>query len=233
VAKIPPILVCLPGLDGSGTLFDDFLAEVALGWERIVVRYPPDLSSYYDLVPLVQASMPEWPRVILIAESFSTPIAIRIAAQASGHLQGLVLCAGFASSPLHGLTRFLVSAIAPMLFKPEPSEMAVKLFLAGWDAPKHMTTAVREAVRTVPPAVLAGRLKQVLSCDVRAQLSNIYRPILCIRAKRDRLVRPACTQEILRVSRDARLVEIDGPHLILQRQTRLCEQAIADFIHDI
>jgi pimeloyl-[acyl-carrier protein] methyl ester esterase len=119
------------------------------------------------------------------------------------------------------------------LFKREPSEMAVKLFLAGWDAPKHLTTAVREAVRTVPPAVLAGRLKQVLSCDVRAQLSNIYRPILCIRAKRDRLVRPASTQEILRASRVARLAEIDGPHLILQRQPRRCEQAIADFIHDL
>jgi pimeloyl-[acyl-carrier protein] methyl ester esterase len=233
VARIPPILVCLPGLDGTGTLFDDFLAEVALGWERIVVRYPPHLSSYDDLVPVVEAAMPEWPRVILIAESFSTPIAIKIAARASGNLRGLVLCAGFASSPLRGVTRFLASAIAPILFKREPSESAVKFFLTGRDSPKHLTTAVREAVRRVPPAVLAGRLKQVLSCDVRAELSNIYRPILCVRAKRDRLVRSACTQEILRVSRDARLVEFDGPHLILQRQPRLCEQAIADFIHDL
>jgi len=233
VARIPPILVCLPGLDGSGTLFDDFLAEVALGWERIVVRYPPHLSAYDDLVPFVQASMPEWPRVILIAESFSTPIAIKIAASASGPLQGLVLCPGFASSPLRGVTRFLASAIAPLLFKREPSEVAVKMFLAGWDAPKHLIGAVREAVRTVPPAVLAGRLKQVLSCDVRAEHSNIHTPMLCIRATRDRLVRSACSQEILRLSRDARLVEIDGPHLILQREPRGCEQAIADFIHDI
>lgn len=233
MARIPPILVCLPGLDGTGTLFDDFLAEVASGWERIVVRYPPHLSAYDDLVPVVEAAMPEWPRVILIAESFSTPIAIKIAAQASGNLQGLVLCAGFASSPLRGVPRFVTSAIAPMLFKREPSELAVKFLLTGGDAPKHLVNAVSKAVREVPPAVLADRLKQALSCDVRAELSNVYRPILCIRAKRDRLVKSACTQEILRVSRDARLVEFDSPHLILQRQPRLCEQAIADFIHDI
>ena len=233
MAKIPPILVCLPGLDGTGTLFDDFLAEVALGWERIVVRYPPDLSSYDDLVPVVQTAIPEWPRVILVAESFSAPIAIKVAAQASGNLRGLVLCSGFASSPLRGVTRFLASALAPLLFKLEPSKLAVKLFLAGWDAPKHLITAVCEAVRTVPPAVLAGRLKQVLSCDVRDELGKIYVPVLCVKAMRDRLVGSACAREILRGSREAKLVEIDGPHLILQREPRRCEVAIAEFIHDI
>jgi pimeloyl-ACP methyl ester carboxylesterase len=223
----------LPGLDGTGTLFNDFLAEVALGWERIIVRYPPDLSSYADLVPIAQAAMPEWPRVVLIAESFSTPIAIKIAARASWNLRGLVLCAGFASSPLRGVTRLVASAIAPLLFKREPSELTAKLFLAGWDAPKHVITAVTEAVRTVPPAVLADRLKQVLSCDVRDELSKIYVPVLCLKAKRDRLVGSDCAKEILRCGRDVKLVEIDGPHLILQREPRRCEQAIADFIHDL
>jgi pimeloyl-[acyl-carrier protein] methyl ester esterase len=225
--------VCLPGLDGTGTLFDDFLAEVAPGWERIVVRYPPDLSSYADLLPIVQASIPEWPRVVLIAESFSTPIAIQIAASATSHLKGLVLCAGFAASPLRGVRRYITSVFAPLSFKLKLSESAVKLLLVGWDAPNHLIAAVRQAVKTVPSDVLADRLKQVLSCDVRAEIPNIHIPILCLPGKRDRLVVSACSREILRSSRDAKLVEIDGPHLILQREPRPCAEAIADFIHDL
>ncbi len=233
MTKIPPILVCLPGLDGTGTLFDDFLAELSPGWDRIVVRYPPDRSSYDDLVPIVQAAMPEWPRVILIAESFSTPIAIRVAASAEGNLKGLVLCAGFASSPLRGIRRFIASNFAPLMFKRELNESAAKLFLAGSDAPKDLIGAVREAVKTVPPEVLARRLEQVLSCDVREDLPNIYMPILCVSAKRDRLVGAACSAEILRLSQDASLVEIDGPHLILQREPRQCAEVVADFVHDL
>jgi pimeloyl-[acyl-carrier protein] methyl ester esterase len=225
--------VCLPGLDGTGTLFDGFLAEVAPGWERIVVRYPPHLSSYADLAPIVQASIPEWPRVVLIAESFSTPIAIRIAASATWNLRGLVLCAGFASSPLRGLRRYIASVFAPMLFKLELSELAVKLLLAGRDAPEPLIAAVRKAVATVPPDTLAKRLREVLSCDVHAEIPNIYMPVLCLTAKRDRLVGPACSREILQGSREGHLFEIDGPHLILQREPRRCAEAIAEFIHDL
>jgi pimeloyl-ACP methyl ester carboxylesterase len=229
---IPPILVCLPGLDGTGTLFDDFLAEVAPGWERIVVRYPPHLSSYSDLVPFVRAAMPEWPRVILIAESFSTPVAIQIAASADGNLKGLVLCAGFAASPLRGFMRLLASILGPPIMKRRPSEAAVKSFLAGPDAQQRLVTAVREAVGSVPPQVLTDRLKEVLQCDVRAEIPKIYVPILCLRPTRDRLVGAACSKEILRLSREGSLVEIDGPHLILQRQPSRCVDAIVEFIHN-
>ncbi len=233
MAKIQPIPVCLPGLDGTGVLFDDFLAEVPSGLERIVVRYPIHLSSYADILPLVRAAMPEGPRIVLIAESFSTPIAIKIAASAEGNLCGLVLCAGFASSPLRGVSRILASLLAPQLLKFEPGESGVKWLLAGRDASNHLVTSVLQGVQTVSPRVRADRLKQVLSCDVREELRKIHIPILYVKAKRDRLVGAACSTEILRCSREAKLVEIDGPHLILQREPRACAKAIIDFVHNL
>jgi hypothetical protein len=44
---------------------------------------------------------------VLLAESFSTPVAIRVAAENPTNLKGLILCAGFATSPVSGLPRML------------------------------------------------------------------------------------------------------------------------------
>lgn len=49
-------LVLLPGMDGTGTLFEPLLDVLAAEWEPIVVRYPPDEALGYDaLLEVVRA----------------------------------------------------------------------------------------------------------------------------------------------------------------------------------
>jgi pimeloyl-ACP methyl ester carboxylesterase len=174
--------------------------------------------------------MQPWPRVILIAESFSTPIAVQIAASAENNINGLVLCAGFAASPLRGFMRILALTLGPSLMKRRLSDSVVRTFLAGPGAPQRLVTAVRQAVASIPSQVLANRLAEVLRCDVLTEIPKIQVPIVCLRPTQDKLVGAACSKEILRLSREANLIEISGPHLILQRQPGLCAQAIVDFI---
>ena len=73
----------------------------------------------------------------------------------------------------------------------------------------------------------------MLQCDVRSELQQIQVPILCLQASRDRLVSSASVHETrdLAQREESKLVVIDGPHLLLQRQPRPCAEAIADFVH--
>lgn len=49
--------VLLPGMDGTGELFSEFVAALPVGLESVTVRYPTDRClSYSELEELVRAA---------------------------------------------------------------------------------------------------------------------------------------------------------------------------------
>jgi pimeloyl-ACP methyl ester carboxylesterase len=119
VGMVPPALklVLLPGMDGTGSLFADFVDALPKSFNAVTVRYPTEQClSYSDLEDLVRAACPISGPFVLLAESFSTPLAIKYAATNPNNLEGVVLCAGFATSPVRGWRRFLGSLLAPLVF---------------------------------------------------------------------------------------------------------------------
>ncbi len=73
-------LVLLPGMDGTGRLFGRFLRALPPAYSPIVVGYPADKVITNDaLVEHVQRFLPVDKPFALIAESFSGPIALRVA----------------------------------------------------------------------------------------------------------------------------------------------------------
>jgi pimeloyl-ACP methyl ester carboxylesterase len=233
MAKLPPQLVLLPGLDGTGDLFRNFLDKLPSGYDRSIVRYPSDLSSYADLEPTVRGALPEIPAYVLLAESFSSPLAIQIASTHPGYLRGLILCGGFAASPARGPLRAAIRLAAPWLFRLSQHQSAVRQLLAGPNAPEDLIEQIRKAIHEVPPQVLANRVKEVLRCEVRSEIGKIWVPILCLRGSSDRLVGAHCAREILSQAcrEESKSVTINGPHLLLQAQPADCVHAIADFLH--
>jgi pimeloyl-ACP methyl ester carboxylesterase len=232
VVKLPPQLVLLPGLHGTGDLFRRFIDELPSGYRRSVVSYPTNLGCYADLDPVVRGVIPEIPPYVLLAESFSSPLALQIASTHPGYFCGLILCGGFAASPIGDPMRTAFSLGAPWLFRRKLSDSAVRRFLVGSDAQGDLIEEVRNAIRQVPPQVLADRLRQVLHCDVRSEISKIWVPILCLRGSADRLVGESCAKEILSQAQreESRSVTIDGPHLLLQARPTACVDAITDFL---
>lgn len=123
-------LVLLPGLDGTGDLFRDFVRALPPEFDVLTMRYPTDRClPYSELIEIVRATCPQSAPIVLLAESFSTPLAIQYAATNSASLKGLVLCAGFATSPVQGLRRLLCSLLTPFLFRIKLPELAAKLWL--------------------------------------------------------------------------------------------------------
>jgi pimeloyl-ACP methyl ester carboxylesterase len=224
-------LVLLPGMDGTGDLFADFIAALPESFETVTVRYPTDRClSYSELSELVQVSCPVSEPFVLVAESYSTPLAIECGASNLGGLQGLVLCAGFATSPAQGWCRSLGLLLATFLCRVPLPNLVAKLWLVGSDASPSLVTAVQLAISSVRPEVLAARLRAVLGCNVRAELSRITVPVLYVRAKQDHLVSASCLAVIQQSKPDVKVAVLDGPHLLLQRYPLRAAAVIVEFV---
>lgn len=232
-------LLLLPGMDGTSDLFLPFMRALPNDVRREAPVYPRDrVLSYADLAKMVRyvtfESEPFASKsFVLLAESFSTPLAIHVAAEHPSNLKGLVLCAGFARSPIRGPLQWFTRMTAPVLVRAPLSERAIRVGLVGVDAPPRLIETVREAISSVRPEVLAGRLRAVLRCDVRSDLAAISVPILYLRAKHDRLVKARCLAEMRRIRPELRSVELNGPHFLLQREPQKTAEIVASFLEEL
>jgi pimeloyl-[acyl-carrier protein] methyl ester esterase len=226
-------LVLLPGMHGTGNLFADFVKALPCIFVAETLSYPSDASlSSSELLKYLQSAIPASEPFVLIAESFSTPLAIQYAAGHPSRLKALILVAGFVTSPAHGWMRFLGSRLPSTLFGvPLPSFVAMRI--VGPNAPPELISALRAAVSSVNPTVLSSRLRAVLACDARTELREVAVPILYIQAKQDCLVPASCLEEIRRIKPQTAVATIAGPHLILQREPQQSAAAVTEFIRQI
>ncbi|NMA99227.1 MAG: hypothetical protein GX970_14170 [Phyllobacteriaceae bacterium] len=73
-------IVVLPGLDGTGRLLSDFTASLRKNFDVEIVSYPLDMTSYEEIRKWIGPRLRQDDYVI-VAESFSGPVAIDITAQ--------------------------------------------------------------------------------------------------------------------------------------------------------
>src|SRR4051794_30021183 len=152
-------LVLLPGLDGTGLLFEPLLRVLPSHFAPLVISYPANEPlSYAQLLPLVRASLPVDEDYILLAESFSGPIAVELAASDPPRLKALILCATFLSNPACLSDKFS-TLVRPIAFTLEFPEFVVRRYLLGRDAPAYLVEDFRRVSRSVSPEVLAFRMR--------------------------------------------------------------------------
>lgn len=225
-------LVLLPGLDGTGKLFANLLPELPPTLKINIARYPTDrFLSYSELVPCVREVVPSSRPFLLVAESFSTPLAATFAATRPPNLVGLVLCAGFLTNPVGGWSLPVKVLARPCLFRVSPPGLALEYFLLGASPPSGLEADVRDALRLVQPGVLAERVRAALECDAREHLARTEIPLMYIQAEGDRLVGARGLREVQRLRPDTVLVSIPAPHLAFQREPRKAAEVIMRFIH--
>lgn len=219
-------VILLPGLDGTGALFDAFLHAAPAGVEPVVVPLPHEPLGYAALVDRLTPTLQLTSDTILVAESFSGPLAILLAER--HHIAALVLCNTFVTAPL---PRALAALPWASLFHLSVPGALVRRYLVGPDAPDLLVEQTRSTVASVPPAVLAARVTAALSVDVRDNLSRCSAPLLYLRGTRDRLVSDASMQDVASAASSAvRVVRIPGPHLLLQTCPEAAWRAIADVV---
>lgn len=227
-------LVLLPGVDGTGNLFANFVSALPPTLRVRVVRYPADrFFTYAELFSCVMDAIPATDLFIAVAESFSTPLAVKLAARHPPNLVGLVICAGFITNPVNSWLLRMKVLVRPFLFALPMPAFIVDHFLIGKNAPHELREAVRQTAGSVSPKVKAMRVHAVMACDVRKELAQVQVPTLYLQAKHDRLVNERCFREIQVVKPDAILASITAPHFILQREPHKAADLIANFIQQL
>ncbi len=227
----PKHLVLLPGLDGTGELFGDFIAALPESWTATTVTYPTDrFLPYAGLRPFVCAAVPQIEQFVLVAESFSTPLAVWYAATNPVNLAAIVICAGFVRSPVHGWSGTVKALAKPWLFRLKPPRSIVEYFLLGQNAPSDLLQKLRHALRRVSPDVLSGRVQEVLNCDARDDLRRTIVPLLYLEATYDRLLSSSCKEEFPHLRADTLVRSVPAPHLLLQREPQKAATIVMAFI---
>jgi pimeloyl-ACP methyl ester carboxylesterase len=227
-------LVLLPGLDGTGELFVDFIEALPVSWTATTVSYPTDrFLPYADLRPLVGAQAPKLERFVLIAESFSAPLAVWYAANNPPNLAAVVICAGFVRNPVPGWSGVVKAIAKPWLFRLKPPRAIVEHFLLGPDVPSELLQSLRHALQRVSPKVLSGRVQEVLNCDARNDLRRTTVPLLYLDATNDKLLSSKCKKEFSQLRPDTVVRSVPAPHLLLQREPEKAATIVKAFVSSL
>lgn len=216
-ARPLPLLVLLPGLDGTGRLFAPLRAVLQAAERAETIAYPADAPlDPTALGAWIAARLPRGEPFLLVAESFSGPLAMALAAAAPPDLVGLVLVATFCESPRRP-PRWLVRLLLPWLVRYRPPKLALRWLLLGLDAPRALARDLGAAIDAVAPTVLAQRVRDVLATDARTGLLGVRLPVLYLQAAHDRVVPARCGRGIAALGRGVEVVAVRAPHLLLQR----------------
>jgi pimeloyl-[acyl-carrier protein] methyl ester esterase len=222
-------LVILPGLDGIGARLTEFARALAPAVDAHIVAYPREEPlGYGDLEALVRAALPVQRRFFLLAESFAGPLGIRISADPPRGLAGVILCGTFAKNPFPWLRP--VRALAVRLpIKSLPRWLRSSVLWGSGD-PRRAPPQAQRSMALVDGAVIRRRLAEIFDVDDTHRLERVALPALVLAAGRDRIVPRGATRRLVAALRAAELVEIDGPHLLLQSRPRECAAAVLRFI---
>jgi pimeloyl-ACP methyl ester carboxylesterase len=224
-----PTLILLPGLDGTGKLFSEFVRALGSDIDAQIVSYPVDQPlGYAELETLVRAALPADRRFVVLGESFSGPVAIQIGANPPAGLAGVILCGTFAKNPfpLFGWAQPL-AAWFPV--KSLPRWLRAPL-MWGSLAAERAPAQLNRAMAAVSADVIRHRIAALLAVNASAALSRVRSPILVLRARHDLVIPRSATQWILETAPHAQLVEVDGPHLLLQTRPEECAAAAIRFV---
>ncbi len=224
-----PTLVLLPGMDGTGTLFEPLLEALRGHCKTIVVSYPPAQPLGYDgLEKLIRNALPD-EDYVLLAESFSGPLGLMLAAEAPSRLRGLILCVTFARNPRPWLTA-LGKPFETPVFSLLPRALTGKIVFGGFRTPARQALLER-ALEPVAPEAWRARLQAVRDTDLTSQLQRIAVPTLYLQAARDRLVPARAGRYLRRHMPRAEFVTLDAPHCLLQCAAEEAAARILDFLH--
>lgn len=231
----------LPGLHGTNELYDPLIRELEKlsSKEDIVLdiralNYPLNINQQYQtLTDWIQQEIDfdkiEVP-LLVIAESFSTPIALLLAEAHPDKICAVILASGFCASPLN--INFALLPLRPLFMIPPP-RVALKHFLLDEDATKEELKKLREMIHAVPSKILSQRLHSVLTLKETNLPVIPNMPLLLLQAQHDALISWNIQNQLESHLPHAETHWIDSPHLLFQFKPQLAAKHIVEFISNL
>lgn len=230
MAETLPELVLLPGLDGTGTLFDRVDRRLAAaGVLAIALSYPTDPAlTYRDYADFVRENIGTR-QVVLLGESFSGPVAVMIAARMPDQIHGLILAATFLRTPWPGWLIRSGSKLNPRVL---PNRIRDRVLMGAY-GDLALAAKIEDIVASLPPLVRVGRLREVSRVDVRADFERVNCPILVLHGDDDWVVPGRQLRAAVRGKPIVQYASLPGAHMLLQTQHGLAASRIVSFLESI
>ena len=226
-------LVLLPGLDGTGALFGNFIQQFPDTLAITVIDYPMDRHIAFEqledyVIPLLPVGRP----LIILGESFSGPVALSLAARGDLDVAGVILVATFAKYPASLLKSFSNFMPLSLLFRLPIPDFIIRHYCFGKWGNKTLHKQLRDSVRANKPGVLSKRAREGASVDVTALLAKVNVPCLYVAASDDNMVPTAAIEYLKEHLAQLQVITIEGKHFILQCQPEKCFEAVKLFMED-
>jgi pimeloyl-[acyl-carrier protein] methyl ester esterase len=222
-------VLVLPGLDGTGLLLEEFARLIGAEHHVEVIAYPGDLATYGSLETWLETRLPQ-EEFAMVAESFSGPLAIRIASQNPKYLKATVLVATFARRPRPvSSALFAIARLFPY-FQRIVAQASLP-FVVGRERPENFVSVYESALQGLAWPILVNRVQSVLQIDVRELLTHVRSPVAYIIARNDRLVPAHISREFEPYCR--LFQSIDAPHFVLQTKPFIAAKIVLDFLSSL
>lgn len=224
-------LILLPGMDGSGELFEPFIACLPPSIKPSIVAYPnSEILSLPQLVEYVNTKLPLNEDYVLLGESMSAAIAFKIAEATPERLKGVIYVCGFLAAPIT-LASLLSRMPLDLLLRLPMPNFIVRRYLLGSDAKDELITLLREVLSKVRTEVLASRLRNILKLSIETSGGDL--PSIYLQAESDRLVAPHAVDAFCSRLNHLLVQGIAGPHFLLQARAMICAEIVASFISQL
>ncbi|QQZ28126.1 alpha/beta fold hydrolase [Thiothrix subterranea] len=216
-------LILLPGLDGTGLLFEPLLEQLSDACAVQVIRYSPDqCQSMQTLAAQVREQVVFDSDTVLLAESFSGLVAMELLRQPIP-LHSVIFCASFASAPRPWLLKLTTVLPLEMLFRlPLPN-----FLLRGLGLNTRLVGLIRQVREQVSPAVLVYRLRLIAAAQTLVLEKPWDVPCYYWQAADDWAVPARCAEALRQYFTAVTVTRIQqSGHFLLQSQPVVCAAII-------
>ncbi|MFV1993756.1 MAG: alpha/beta fold hydrolase, partial [Acidiferrobacterales bacterium] len=195
-------LVLLPGLDGTGELFEPLICHLPDWISPLIISYPRDKPcSYQELKTLVLKALPTEAEYVILGESFAGPLAVLISGAKPAGLKGIILCASFVKKPFRVIPSwFSLLSVSPVYLLWPATIRLRTIFVRG--EYRLLVDMVLKAIRSVRPGVIAERVKAILTVNVEKELMQTDVPMLYLVGQKDYLIRKHNVAGIKKIKND-------------------------------
>lgn len=208
-------------MDGTGKLFEPFCSLMPV--PTVTIPLPQFGPQTYDFLASHIAEQLPNEEFVIVAESFSGPIAALLAAKNIENLKGIVFVATFFSCP----RPVLVSLAKLIPLKSLLSLPFAKTFISRYLLTGFKYSLFISALKEVKNSILKERLISISNLKMVKMQSNL--PSIYLRASSDCLV-PANQIDLFKQSFPSLQVKyVKGTHFLLLSNPEACSEIIRKF----
>ena len=218
-------IILLPGVDGTGVLFEPFVNIFKADVPVEVVPLTKDSDqSILNQVSIIEDAVGD-EEVILIVESYSGLLAYELAKRNKIRIKQIFFFGCFLQPPsfIGTIGRFLPVRLLNML----PDKLLSHFLFNRWSSPE-LTALFRKAIESVDFPNLKKRIKTIATYQKPSQVIDV--PCVYVQATMDNLVSAYNVKAFEEVCSNLQVEFVEATHMLLQTQPQEMSQLIHKYL---